>query len=306
MGLGNEGSPLLSSTTGPSVITETKILSGPADGSYTRHDRATFTFNAGVDWHHCSDSLGATMCHSPYEMWLPEEGPHRFAVAVGTDATAATRTVHLDTTPPSIGVTLAGASPTADRFPLGAKVDVSLHVTDGGSGVHSHTTPGSLFTAAPGTHVYTATARDNVGNVGKATFDYIVDAPPAAATPVPTPEPTPAAAAPEPEIIPPRLLAGARPTIAALLRRGVSARYRATTAGRLTVEWRSGRSLLARGVSTITRPGTVTLRIRPTAGGRRVLRKRKSMRVTAKTTFRTAAATDVSTAMLTLKRGRTT
>jgi hypothetical protein len=297
-------SRLLSATTAATVIDETKILSGPEDGSYTRHDTATFTFNAGVDGNHCSDSLGATMCHSPWDIWLHKEGPHRFAVAVGTDATAATRTVHLDTTAPAIGITLAGAASSADRFGLGAKVDVSLHVTDTGSGVHSHTAPGPLFTGTPGPHRYTATARDNVGNAGKATFDYIVDPPPEAA-PAPSPAPTATPAPAEPVVIPPRLLSGSRPTIAKLLRGGISARYRATTPGRLTVQWRAGRALLARGTTTITRAGTVTVRIRPTATGRRQLRKRKSVRLTALTVFRTGAATDTSTAMLTLRRGRT-
>jgi len=322
------GDRLLWATTGAANLSETEILSGPADGSFTSASEVTFTFNGGSDSHACTGPGG--WCRSPHTMWLPRDGAHTFGVAVGDDATGVSRTIHRDTVPPRItGFKVDGEY--RNRFAFGERALVTLEVTDDGAGVHSFDAPRALDTSTPGWRTHVGRARDNVGNEGEAQFGYYVDPPPVDPPPPPVAGDPAPFEEPEEEDDPnqpwedltdddepdpleeaeqharatmPKRLSGPRPTIAALLRRGVVLRYRATTTGRLALTWRLGRAVVARGARTIKRPGTFTLRLRATGAGRKRLARRTSVRVGETTVFRTGGASATNKASLTLKRGR--
>jgi hypothetical protein len=153
---------------------------------------------------------------------------------------------------------------------------------------------------------------------GRATGPFAVlprDVPPAATpTPAPTPSPSPA---PSPTPLTP----AAKRLSATALRRAVTPsgkaarigrlrargayplRFTTPVAGRLTLRWLHGDTLVASARASFARPGTRTLRVRLTRAGGRLLRHAKRLGLTGRATFAAAgAAPQTATVRFTLRR----
>jgi hypothetical protein len=173
----------------------------------------------------------------------------------------------------------------------------------GGGGGSSDVAPAAISGALlPGVNVDTINAGD-----GQVTISWSVP-PPAAPPPAPVAPPVAAPPPPPPagnvaapagasriaaslrrQIVP----AGKQATISALLRRGgIRLRFESLRAGRVVIAWylaaprgHGKPRLVARGAATFARARTATITIRPTAAGRRLLRRSKRAHLSARGTF---------------------
>lgn len=126
--------------------------------------------------------------------------------------------------------------------------------------------------------------------------------------PAPTPSSTPSAPTSPPSsrggstlptsskpVAPIKLLLPSKLGIAGLLRQGgYTWALRAPQGGRLVVAWYRAGQLVALGHAHFTKSGSVSVRIRLTASGRRLLQAHQSLRVTAKATYTPTAGSAVS------------
>ncbi len=179
-----------------------------------------------------------------------------------------------------------------------AAIDAAGHATPVFSGA------GPVLALAASPHaVYVGGAFTELG--GRATGPFAVlprDTAPPAVTPIPIPTPTatpgpppaatPAPAKPKAKRISTAALrraltpSGKAARIGRLRARGAYAlRFTTPVAGRLTIRWLHGRTLVASGHATLTRPGTRTAHIRLTRAGRRLLRHARRIELTGRATF---------------------
>jgi len=179
-------------TVGPIKIDKTApssaITSGPAEGSFTNQTTATFGFSAtddlsGVDFIECNlDGAGFSPCTSPLNLTGLSEGTHTLLVRATDLAdnieSTATRTWHIDLTPPTLTASAtAGSNPYTAGSWTNQDVTVSFSCTDPisngvSSGVASVSGPTTLTTEGAGQSV-TGTCDDVAGNSSSTTVSNI-------------------------------------------------------------------------------------------------------------------------------------
>jgi hypothetical protein len=161
---------------------DTAIGSGPTNPTNANGATFSFTSSEGGSSFACSlDDAFFTPCASPANYSALGDGSHNFQVratdaAGNTDATPASRTWTIDTTPPAAPVIETppqGATNNSGSFTLtgSAEPSASVEVFEGAtskgtttaSGVGSWAKP--LISVADGSHTYTARATDAAGNV---------------------------------------------------------------------------------------------------------------------------------------------
>lgn len=248
----------------------------------------------------------------------------------------------VDTTPPLIAI----SAPTEGaRFAQGSSVSAQFSCSDpGGSGVASCNGPATLDTGTAGAKTLTVVAVDNAGNRAEKSVGYVVDAPAGPpAGPAPDTGPggpagggdstvgvsggntsggTTGSGGPVPlsdgqiksalnGVAFPR---GSAARIAALLRSGFTATFKAPGAGKVQVDWYfvpKGARLAAKqkpvklgsGATTTSGPGTVKIKIALAAAGKKKLKAAKTLKITGKSTFTPTGKAPVSvTKAFTAKR----
>ncbi len=180
------------------------IDSGPSGPTNVTTPSFGFTAEAGTTVQ-CSLDQGAyAACTSPYAIGSPlSEGTHTVHVRArdgsGNDAIVQ-RTFTVDTTPPSLSITLGPSGVTTDSTPLfgfaaerGATVECSI---DSGTPAFGPCTNATAHTAgaplADGAYVFRVRATDAAGNQTTATRAFTVDTVPDVPAPRTDPTPRPA------------------------------------------------------------------------------------------------------------------
>jgi hypothetical protein len=225
--------------------------------------------------------------------------------------------------PPPPTLTLSNFTATVSGSAVRVSVETSpaiVNVTleEGGAKVAPDTSPvngvasWTLTDLAPGTHTLAVQGWDSPSgqpghHSGVQKFVVTVPPPPSPpsppSSPTPQPAPTPAPTPSQP-ISPPSSLGGSTPPtssapvasirlllprklgIAGLLRQGgYTWALRAPQGGRLVVTWYRARRVIALGHARFAKSGLVSVRIRLTAAGRRLLRTHRSLWLTAKATY---------------------
>lgn len=177
------------------------IDSGPAGPTNDTTPSFDFTAEAGTTVQCSLDQAAYAACTSPYAIGTPlSEGTHTVRVRArdgsGNDAVVQ-RTFTVDTTPPSLSITLGPEGVTSDSTPLfgfaaerGATVECSIDQGTPGYGpCASATTYAAGAPLADGAYVFRVRATDAAGNETTATRAFTVDSVPD--VPAPRPDPTP-------------------------------------------------------------------------------------------------------------------
>ncbi|NTX62946.1 Ig-like domain repeat protein [Myxococcus sp. CA051A] len=166
---------------------DTTIVTGPS--ALTNSADATFSFNAsesGVTYECSLDSATFATCANPASFGSLTDGSHTLAVrardgAGNTDATPATRTWTVDTTPPDTTLTSQPASitnTTSATFGFGSDTDpVTYECALDGPAFTACSHPETFQGLAQGSHTLAVRARDSAGNVDPtpATHAWTVD-----------------------------------------------------------------------------------------------------------------------------------
>jgi uncharacterized repeat protein (TIGR01451 family) len=124
------------------------------------------TYQASVD-------EGPLQAVPPTGLPISGDGEHTIAI-VGSDGSGGTTSISIDSTPPTIQITVPADGAT---FQLGQQVAASFTCDDALSGVATCTGPPTVATGQAGTFDFTVDASDNAGNTATAQSSYTVLAP---------------------------------------------------------------------------------------------------------------------------------
>ena len=188
-----DASPATSSYTVDTVLPDTTITLGPADGSTIDDPTPAFSFtsNEGSVTFQCSingAAFTAVGCTSGADLAPLAQGTNTFAVrardaATNLDASPATRTFIVDTGPPETTIDSGPGegSTTNDPTPsfgFSASETAQFECRVDGGGFAACTSGGDLATLADGPHTFAVRARDGVGNLdpSPATRTFSLDA----------------------------------------------------------------------------------------------------------------------------------
>ncbi len=162
-------------TTAPTVT----ITSGPKNPSNS--SSATFTFTVSDGTIQCKVDGGAfASCSSPATFTGLADGSHTFTVQ-STDTAgnvgSASQTWTIDTTPPTVTITSHPNNPSnSSSATFGFTVsDGTIQCKVDGGAFASCSSPATLSGLADGSHTFTVQSTDTAGNVGSASFTWIID-----------------------------------------------------------------------------------------------------------------------------------
>ncbi|MBA3462238.1 MAG: hypothetical protein H0T46_19915 [Deltaproteobacteria bacterium] len=176
---GNAGSDMRTftvDTTGPTVT----IVNRPANP--TNATTASFTFTVSEGSPMCRlDGAAFAACTSPRNFTGLAAGSHTFTVqasdALGNTGSASYTWV-IDTTPPTVTITSMPMNPTnatTASFNFTVSEGTPQCRLDGGA-FAACTSPRVYTALADGSHTFTVQATDAVGNVGMASYTWVIDA----------------------------------------------------------------------------------------------------------------------------------
>ena len=176
---GNTGSDMRTFTVDTTAPTVT-IVNKPANP--TNATTANFTFTVSEGSPQCKlDGAAFAACTSPRNFTALAEGSHTFTVqaadALGNMGSAS-YTWTIDTTPPTVTITSMPTNPTN-----ATTASFNFTVSEGspqckldGAAFAACTSPRVYTALADGSHTFTVQATDAVGNVGSATYTWVIDA----------------------------------------------------------------------------------------------------------------------------------
>jgi Ca2+-binding RTX toxin-like protein len=173
-----DASPASRSFTVDTVVPDTSITAGPANGSSTNDNTPTFSFTSpdATATFECSVDAGSfAACSSAFTTVALGDGAHTFDVrakdpAGNIDASPASRSFTVDTTPPDTSITAgpAGGSTTTSNTPTFSFTSPDATATfecrvDAGA-FASCTSPRTTAALSDGPHTFDVRAKDPVGN----------------------------------------------------------------------------------------------------------------------------------------------
>ncbi|WP_082282730.1 Ig-like domain-containing protein [Myxococcus hansupus] len=182
-----DATPASRTWTVDTVAPDTTLVSGPSGTTSSSSATFTFTANESPATYECSlDGAAFTACTSPANLSNLADGSHTFAVrardaAGNVDATPATRTWTVDTTPPDTTL-VSGPSGTVSTanatFAFTAtESPATFECSLDGATFTACTSPQAYTGLAEGSHTFAVRARDAAGNVDStpATRTWTVD-----------------------------------------------------------------------------------------------------------------------------------